>query len=310
MPRSPRYHPTNGTPTRAGLGEIQIPGVEPWRRGKVRSVYEAGDEHLVIVASDRLSAHDVVLPTPVPDKGRVLTQISGHWMRTLHSAQPHHLVSADPSKFPPPFCAHADLLRGRAELVRRADRVDVECVVRGYLTGSGLKEYRKVGSVCGVTLPAGLEDGSKLAPPVFTPTSKADQGHDEPLTFKQVVGLVGEETATALRDRSIAIYDEARDIAWKRGLVLADTKFEFGWVDGKLTLIDEILSPDSSRYWERKAYEQGRLVSFDKQYARDWLDEQGWDHAAPGPQFPDDVVRKTRERYIEALEKLTGGGLQ
>lgn len=290
----------------AGLSEIRIPGVEPWRRGKVRAVYEAGPDHLLVVASDRLSAYDVVLPTPIPDKGRVLSRLSAHWMRTLRSAVPHHLVSDDPASFPAPFSAHQDMLRGRAQLVRRAERIDVECVVRGYLTGSGLKEYRKSGSVCGVSLPGGLEDGSRLDPPIFTPTSKAEEGHDEPMTFEDVVGQVGAKTAEALRDRSVAIYLEAREAAWSKGLVLADTKFEFGRVDGTITLIDEILSPDSSRYWDREAYERGELLSFDKQYVRDWLDASGWDHSPPGPVLPDEVVRKTRARYLEALERITG----
>lgn len=302
--------PTDGTAADSGVGEIRIPGVEPLRHGKVRSIYEAGPDHLVIVASDRLSAFDVVLPTPIPDKGPVLMKLSGFWMRRLKSAEPHHLVSDDVKTFPAPFNTHVDLLQGRAELVRRAERVDVECIVRGYLTGSGLKEYRKQGSVCGVKLPAGLEDGSRLDPPIFTPTSKVDEGHDENMTFDEVAGAIGEDTARRLRDRSIAIYEEARTYAWERGLVLADTKFEFGWIDGQLTLIDEMLSPDSSRYWDRASYEKGELLSFDKQFMRDWLDEQGWDHSPPGPQLPAEVVQKTRERYIDALVKLTGEGLR
>jgi phosphoribosylaminoimidazole-succinocarboxamide synthase len=290
----------------AGVSEVQIPGVRPWRRGKVRSIFEAGPDHLVVVASDRLSAYDVVLPTPIPDKGRVLSRLSAHWMRALASARPHHLVSDDPDGFPAPFNAHRELLRDRAQLVRRAQRIDVECVVRGYLTGSGLKEYKKSASVCGLQLPAGLSDGSRLDPPLFTPTTKAEEGHDMPMTFDEVVAQVGRETAEALRRRSVAIYQEARDVAWERGLVLADTKFEFGLVEGAITLIDEILSPDSSRYWDRSAYERGELFSFDKQYVRDWLDASGWDHSPPGPTLPDDVVGRTRDRYLEALERITG----
>jgi phosphoribosylaminoimidazole-succinocarboxamide synthase len=289
-----------------GVAEIEIKGLEPWRRGKVRSVYAAGPDHLVIVASDRLSAYDSVLPTPIPDKGRILSRLSGFWMRRLASASPHHLVSEEVAEFPAPFPAHAALLEGRAQLVRRAERIDIECVVRGYLTGSGLKEYRQTGAVCGIALPAGLRDGSRLERPIFTPATKEDQGHDENVSFEEVVKRTGRETAEALRARSIAIYEEAHAWAWERGLVLADTKFEFGGVDGRLTLIDEVLSPDSSRYWDRTEYEAGRLLSFDKQFVRDWLDRSGWNHEPPAPPLPDDVVGRTRERYLEALRRLTG----
>ena len=294
---------TDGTP---GLSEIEIPGVAPWRRGKVRSVYEAGERHLVLVASDRLSAYDCVLPTPIPDKGRILTQLSGFWMRTLVSASPHHLVSDDPAAYPPPFDRHAALLEGRSQLVRRAQRIDIECVVRGYLTGSGWREYRQGGVVCGIALPAGLEDGSRLEPPIFTPATKEDAGHDQNIPFEEAARRAGRRTAEALRARSLAIYQEARVWAWARGLVLADTKFEFGLVDGVLTLIDEALSPDSSRYWDRAEYEAGHLLSFDKQYLRDWLDQSGWNHEPPAPALPADVVAKTRERYLEAMRRLTG----
>ena len=289
------------------MDESVIPGLTPWRRGKVRSVYEAGPDHLVLVASDRLSAYDSVLPTPIPGKGAILTRLSGWWMRTLESASPHHLVSDDPRQFPAPFNAHVARLEGRSHYVRRAERVDIECVVRGYLTGSGWKEYKASGAVCGIALPADLRDGSKLEPAIFTPATKEDHGHDENIAFARMVEIAGRETAEALRARSIAIYEEARARAWDRGLVLADTKFEFGWVDGKLTLIDEALSPDSSRYWDRAEYEAGRLLSFDKQYVRDWLDQSGWNHEPPAPGLPPDVVAKTVERYHEAYRRLTGG---
>ena len=289
------------------MDESVIPGLTPWRRGKVRSVYEAGPDHLVLVASDRLSAYDSVLPTPIPGKGAILTRLSGWWMRTLKSASPHHLVSDDPRQFPAPFNAHVARLEGRSHYVRRAERVDIECVVRGYLTGSGWKEYKASGAVCGIALPAELRDGSKLEPAIFTPATKEDHGHDENIAFARMVEIAGRETAEALRARSIAIYEEARARAGDRGLVLADTKFEFGWVDGKLTLIDEALSPDSSRYWDRAEYEAGRLLSFDKQYVRDWLDQSGWNHEPPAPALPPDVVAKTVERYHEAYRRLTGG---
>ncbi len=290
-------------PARA-VGEVDLPGLTPWRRGKVRSVYEAGPAHLVIVASDRLSAYDSVLPTPIPGKGAILSLLSAWWMRTLATAAPHHLVSDDPRAFPAPFAAAAERLRGRAQLVRRARRIDVECVVRGYLTGSGLKEYRRTGAVCGLRLRAGLEDGSRLEPAIFTPATKEESGHDENISFARLVEIAGAETAEALRRRSLAIYEEARARAWSRGLVLADSKFEFGLVDGALTLIDEALTPDSSRYWDRAEYEAGRLLSFDKQFVRDWLDGAGWDHEPPAPALPEEVVRRTQERYLEALRRL------
>ncbi len=291
-------------PARA-VAEVVIPGVEPSRRGKVRSLYDAGSGLLMIVASDRLSAYDSILPTPIPGKGAILSTLSAHWMRTLGSASPHHLVSDDPAEFPAPFDAHASRLRGRAHLVRRAHRIHVECVVRGYLTGSGWREYRQHGTVCGIALPAGLHDGARLEPAIFTPATKADQGHDENIPFARVVDLVGGETAEALHARSVAIYEQARARAWARGLVLADTKFEFGWVAGALTLIDEALTPDSSRYWDRAEYEAGRLLSFDKQFVRDWLDRSGWNHEPPAPPLPEDVVRRTQERYLEAMRRLT-----
>jgi phosphoribosylaminoimidazole-succinocarboxamide synthase len=293
--------------TAPALSQVDIPGVEPWRRGKVRAVYEAGAQQLVIVASDRLSAYDNVLPTPIPAKGRVLTELSVFWFGALRSATPHHFVSADTTQYPAPFAAHSTLLEGRSMLVRRAERIDIECVVRGYLTGSGWKEYQKSGTVCGIRLPDGLTDGARLDPAIFTPATKEDSGHDQNIDFERMSELVGRETAEALRIRSLMIYEEARAHAWARGLVLADTKFEFGRVDGVLTLIDEVLSPDSSRYWDRVEYEAGRLWSFDKQYVRDWLDQSGWNHEPPAPVLPDEVVKRTSERYLEAMTRLTGG---
>jgi phosphoribosylaminoimidazole-succinocarboxamide synthase len=292
--------------TPSGVAAVELPGLEPWRRGKVRSVYEAGPEHLVIVASDRLSAYDSVLPTPIPGKGEVLTQLSSFWFRTLPSARPHHFVSDDPRSYPSPFPQHRERLAGRSMLVRRAQRIDIECVVRGYLTGSGWKEYQTHGAVCGLRLPPGLHDGSRLDPAIFTPATKEDAGHDVNIDFDEMVARVGRDRAEALRWRSQAIYEEARAWAWDRGLVLADTKFEFGMVDGELTLIDEVLSPDSSRYWDRAEYQAGRLLSFDKQFVRDWLDGSGWSHEPPAPSLPDEVVRRTRERYAEAMRRLIG----
>ena len=293
-----------------GAGEamlrVDLPGLTPWRQGKVRDVYQAGPDHLVIVASDRLSAYDSILPTPIPGKGRVLTALSAHWFRTLAGATPHHFIDDDPRRYPAPFDRHAAALAGRSMLARRAERIDIECVVRGHLTGSGLREYLAGGAVCGIALPPGLGDGSPLDPPIFTPATKAEAGHDENIPFDEVVARIGRETADALRERSLSIYREARARAWPRGLVLADTKFEFGRVDGVITLIDEIFSPDSSRYWDRAEYQAGRLLAFDKQYVRDWLDRSGWDHEPPAPALPDEVVRLTTERYAEAMRRLTG----
>jgi len=281
-----------------------IAGLTPWRVGKVRTVYDLG-ERLVVVASDRLSAYDSILPTPIPDKGRVLTALSAYWFGTLRAAQPHHLISTDIEELPPTFRSQPEL-RGRTMLCRKAERVDVECVVRGYLTGAGWREYREHGTLHGRSLPPGLHDGSKLDRPAFTPTTKAEQGHDEPIAHGELPALVGEELAQALERRSLALYEEAHDIALQRGLVLADTKFEFGFVDGALTLIDELLSPDSSRYWDLEHFDAGRLVSFDKQYVRDWLDRSGWNHDPPAPALPDDVVAATRARYLEAARRFLG----
>lgn len=291
--------------TSQALHEIHLPGLKPWRQGKVRTVYEANGS-LVMVASDRLSAYDCVLPTPIPGKGEVLTRLSVFWFQQLKSAPPHHFISDDPLRYPPPFDLHAPRLSGRSMLVRRAERIDIECVVRGYLTGSGWKEYTQSGAVCGIKLPAGLDDGSRLDPPIFTPATKEESGHDQNISFEETAKRIGKPLAEQLRERSMAIYREAHDWAWPRGLVLADTKFEFGHVDGVLTLIDEVLSPDSSRYWDRGAYEQGKLHSFDKQYVRDYLDRSGWNHEPPAPELPPEVVAATVERYREALTRLTG----
>ena len=288
------------------MAEPEVPGATVHRRGKVRTVFNAGPDHYVIVASDRLSAYDSVLPTPIPGKGAILSLISAFWMKSLAAAAPHHLVSDDVRTFPAPFAAHAATLQGRAQLVRRAERIDIECVVRGYLTGSGWKEYRQSGTVCGIPLPAGLQDGARLDPPIFTPATKNDHGHDENIPYERMVEIVGVACAEALRQRSIALYEEARAHAWARGLVLADTKFEFGMIEGAYVLIDEALTPDSSRYWDRAAYEAGQLTSFDKQFVRDWLDASGWDHEPPAPALPTDVVRRTQECYLEAIRRLSG----
>ena len=273
-------------------------------RGKVREVYDAGDDRLLLVASDRISAYDHVLPTPVPDKGRVLTALSVWWFEQLadvlaaHGAS-HHLVSATdvPAE-----------VAGRAMLVRRLEMAPVECVARGYLSGSGTVEYRRSGAIRDVELPAGLVEGSRLPEPVFTPSTKAAVGdHDEPITFAEVGALVGAEQADALRALTLALYTRGHEIAAGAGIVLADTKFEFGLADGALVLADEVLTPDSSRFWPAVTWSPGAVQpSFDKQYVRDWLTTSGWDRVSPPPELPADVVAATRDRYVRAYEQLTG----
>jgi len=278
-------------------------------RGKVRDVYAVDDEHLLMVASDRLSAFDVVLPTPVPGKGAVLTGLSLWWFEQLADVVPHHLVSARVADLPAVLTPYTDELRGRSMLVRRLSMVPVECVARGYLAGSGLAEYRASGQVCGVALPAGLEDGSRLPEPIFTPATKAAGGdHDENVTFEAVAAAVGLELAGELRRITLAVYARGVELAAQRGILLADTKLEFGHDrSGVLTLGDEVLTPDSSRFWPADSWRPGDTQpSFDKQYVRDWLTAAGWDRTPPGPELPDDVVERTRARYLEAYRRLTG----
>ena len=274
-------------------------------QGKVRDLYDAGDA-LMMSASDRISAFDVVLPTLIPDKGRVLTGLSLFWFDRLSDVIDNHLITADAREFPPPFDADPEL-RGRAMLVKRADVVKMECVARGYLSGSGWKEYRKRGLVCGVPLPAGLVESDRLPEAIFTPTTKASEGHDMPLTFEEAVDLVGRGLAEKLRELTIGIYERAAEIALERGIILADTKFEFGFAEGELLLVDEVLTPDSSRFWPADRYAPGGpQPSFDKQYVRDWLDASGWNREPPPPALPDEVVEQTAARYREAYERITG----
>jgi phosphoribosylaminoimidazole-succinocarboxamide synthase len=275
------------------------------RRGKVRDVYDLG-EQLLIVATDRVSAFDVVLPNGIPHKGRVLTQISRFWFDRVDVCA-NHLVSTDVADFPEPLRHHADTLAGRSMLVRRAERVDIECVVRGYLIGSGWKDYQATGAVCGIELPAGMEMAGRIEEPIFTPASKADDGHDENISFDTMVDVVGRETAERLRELSLQIYAEARAYAEERGIIIADTKFEFGFIDGELALIDELLTPDSSRFWPADQYRSGiSPPSFDKQFVRDYLSGIAWDKDPPGPELPPDVVAATSAKYLEAYEQLTG----
>jgi phosphoribosylaminoimidazole-succinocarboxamide synthase len=270
--------------------------------GKVRDVYAVGDDKILLVASDRLSAYDVILPTPIPDKGAVLTGLSLWWFEQLADVVPNHVVSADMRALGQPE------LQGRAVLVDRLEMVSVECVARGYLTGGGLTDYNATGVVSGVSLPPGLVDGSRLPEPVFTPSTKAPVGeHDEPITFDQVVEAVGKELADELRDVTLRVYERGHDVAAKAGIILADTKVELGHRGSTLVLGDEVLTPDSSRFWPASEWEPGHAQpSYDKQYVRDWLTASGWDKKAPGPELPSDVVEQTRAKYVEAYERLTG----
>jgi phosphoribosylaminoimidazole-succinocarboxamide synthase len=281
-----------------------LPGVVRLASGKVRDRYVVDDE-LLLVASDRVSAYDIILPTPIPDKGAVLTAMSDFWF--AHLDAPNHRITCDPQRFPLELMPVAEQVRGRAMLCRRAEPVEVECVVRGYLAGSAWVEYSATNSVCGIRLPEGLVESSQLPVPIFTPTTKAVTGHDESISFAQMTSLLGAELAVRLRDASLALYAQAAEHAWSRGIILADTKFEFGLIGGAPVLIDEACTPDSSRFWPADTYEPGRSQhAYDKQYLRDWLDTSGWDRTAPGPELPADVVQHTRERYVQAYEALTG----
>jgi phosphoribosylaminoimidazole-succinocarboxamide synthase len=276
-------------------------------RGKVRDIFEAGS-NLMMVATDRISAFDVVLPQPIPDKGRVLTGLSLHWFERSGEIVANHLLTADPAAFPEPF-NRASELAGRAMLVRRAEVVPVECVARGYIAGSGWKEYRAGGRVCGIELPDGLTESERLPEPIFTPATKEATGHDINISLEEMAERVGRGLAERLKELTLTLYEFAAAHALERGIILADTKFEFGFSDGELILIDEVLTPDSSRFWPADQYEAGHgQPSFDKQYVRDWLDASGWDHEPPPPDLPRDVIEQTAARYREAYERITGEG--
>lgn len=291
---------------------MQLDGLTHLRSGKVRDILEVDDDHLLLVASDRVSTYDVVLPTPIPDKGKVLTGLSDFWFRELGDVVPNHLVTTRLEEMPANVQAHAHVLRGRSMLVRRVEIVPFECVVRGHLAGSGWTEYQANGEVCGVPLPDGLEQASGLSEPIFTPATKAEFGeHDENVSFDVVVDALGEDLAGTLRDTSIELYSRARTLAERRGVILADTKFEFGVRDGQVVLADEVLTPDSSRYWPAEDWQPGRTPpSFDKQFVRDYATSTGWDKTDPGPEIPDDVVARTREKYVEAYERITGSSFE
>ncbi len=288
------------------LIQSELPGLPPPRRGKVRDIYDLGDS-LLIVACDRISAYDHVLRPGIPGKGKILTQLSNFWFERLAPIVPHHLLATEPADFPARLRPHADLLAGRSVLVRKAEVVPFECVARGYLAGSGYRDYRRTGEVCGIPLPDGLRRAERLPEPLFTPATKAETGHDENVGFDVLRRALGEDLAGRLRDLTLALYSAGAAHAEGAGLILADTKFEFGRAGGELILIDEALTPDSSRFWEAAAWQPGtEPVSYDKQYVRNWLDESGWDHESPPPELPAEVVQGTLERYVEAFERLTG----
>ena len=292
---------------REPVSETSLPGLPPPRRGKVRDVYDLGDR-LLIVASDRISAFDVVLSPGIPDKGALLTRLSSFWFRRFESVVDNHLLETDAARFPAPLDAHRDLLSGRSVLVRKCRVVPFECVARGYLAGSGWKDYRKTGEVCGHKLPAGLREADRLPEAIFTPATKAETGHDENVSIETMAKAVGAELTAKLRDLTLEIYRRAAAYAESRGILLADTKFEFGLDDAeKVVWIDEALTPDSSRFWPRASWRPGGSPpSYDKQFLRDWLEKSGWDKSPPAPVLPADVVAGTRARYVEAYETLTG----
>ena len=288
---------------------LDLPGITKLKSGKVREVFDLGDS-LLFVATDRISAFDCVMPNGIPRKGEVLTQISHFWFDQTESWLPNHRLQKADAPLPDRLKPFTDVLQGRSMIVRKTRPLPIECVVRGYLSGSGWKEYRKSGSVCGIALPPGLQESSELPQPIFTPATKAESGHDENISFEQAVALTGLEVAEKARDLSLRLYGFARDLARSRGIIIADTKFEFGLVDGQLILIDEVLTPDSSRFWPASEYAPGRgQPSFDKQFVRDHLETLDWDKTPPAPALPPEIVAKTQAKYLEAYRLLTGSPL-
>ena len=294
-------------PLAAPLLETRLNGVAPQRHGKVRDIFDLGDR-LLLVATDRISAFDYVLGSGIPDKGKVLTQLSAFWFARTQSIVPNHLLSVDAQNYPDGLGRHADILGGRSMLVRKTNPVPIECVARGYLSGSGWKEYQKSGSVCGVPLPAGLRESDRLLTPIFTPATKEESGHDINISEAQAGRIIGEDLTRRLRELTLALYEHGAAHAESRGIILADTKFEFGLTaQGDIILIDEVLTPDSSRYWPRDQYTPGGAQpSFDKQFVRDYLETLSWDKTPPAPALPPDVVAKTQAKYLEAFQRLTG----
>ncbi len=293
------------------LLQSEIPDLELYASGKVRDLYRVDNEHLLFVATDRISAFDYVLASGIPDKGQVLTQLTLFWLDFLKDLCPNHLVTADVAQYPPVLQKYSDVLRGRSMLVITADMVPIECVARGYLSGSGWKEYQQSGAVCGIKLPSGLHESDKLPEPIFTPATKAVSGHDENISFERMVQLVGREISEKLRDLTLRLYTTAADYAGQRGIIIADTKFEFGNTQNGLTLADEVLTPDSSRFWPAETSRPGKSQeSFDKQYVRDYLEQIKWNKQPPAPPLPEEVQRRTSEKYREAYRRLTGHELQ
>lgn len=285
--------------------KTNIEGVKFLRSGKVRDIYEVED-YLLIIATDRVSAFDVVLPNGIPGKGKVLTQISLFWFNQVKDLVENHIVSSNVDEFPAPLKKYKDILEGRSMLVKKAKPLPVECIVRGYITGSGWKDYQKTGSICGIKLPEGLIESQKLPEPIYTPSTKAEEGHDINISFQETIKILGQETANKVKELTLAIYKRASEIAEKKGIIIADTKMEFGLYDGKLILIDELLTPDSSRFWSKKDYKPGKSQdSYDKQIVRDYLISIKWDKKPPAPVLPDEIVQKTAERYEEIFRILT-----
>ena len=292
------------------LVSTNFPDLKLHASGKVRDVYTVDADHLLFVATDRISAFDYILATGIPKKGRVLTQISLFWFEFLRDIVPNHVATADVNQYPEVLRKYAGQLRGRSMLVQRAEMFPVECVARGYLSGSGWKEYQATGSVCGIKLPAGLRDSEQLPEPIFTPATKAQSGHDENISFDRTVEILGRETSEKLRDLTLTIYQKASDYAKSRGIILADTKFEFGMTSAGVTLADEVLTPDSSRFWPADTYAPGKAQnSYDKQYVRDYLESIKWNKQPPAPALPAEVAQKTSEKYVEAYRRLTGHDL-
>jgi phosphoribosylaminoimidazole-succinocarboxamide synthase len=286
--------------------QLELPGIKKVKSGKVREIFDLGDR-LLLVASDRISAFDVIMPNGIPRKGEVLTQISHFWFEKFSSLVPNHLLAKADDPLPAALQPFANQLAHRSMIVKKAKPLAIECIVRGYLSGSGLKEYKKSQTVCGIQLPAGLTESAELPEPIFTPSTKAEAGHDENISFAEAQKIVGADLANQARDLSLKIYKAGRDYARERGIIIADTKFEFGLFDGKLILIDEVLTPDSSRFWPADQYAPGKgQPSFDKQFVRDYLETLAWDKTPPGPTLPDEVVNRTSAKYLEAYERLTG----
>ncbi|MBV8050239.1 MAG: phosphoribosylaminoimidazolesuccinocarboxamide synthase [Acidobacteriaceae bacterium] len=289
------------------LLRTDFPNLKLYASGKVRDIYELDKDHLLFVATDRISAFDYVLATGIPQKGRVLTQLSLFWFDFLKDVVPNHCVTADVDRYPSSAVEYADQLRGRSMMVLRAEMIPVECVVRGYISGSAWKEYRSNGRVCGIELPSGLKESDKLPEPIFTPAIKATTGHDENISFEHMIRIAGEERSCQLRDLSLKIYSKAAEYARQKGIIIADTKFEFGITRHGMTLADEVLTPDSSRFWPGDSYQPGRAQdSYDKQYVRDYLEEIRWNKQPPAPALPPEVARKSSEKYLEAYRRLTG----